>query len=318
MSSPPVLDVVMYHYVRDLPNSGYPRLKAMLLDDFRSQVAWLADTYEMATMESALAFLNGTYQPSRPLCLLTFDDGVKEHYADVLPVLAERRIQGMFFVITGCLEDHVVAPVHMNHFLMASMDWEQYTKEFEEQLYIADRHAADLSVDASTAARTYPWDTAEVARFKYLFNFLLKAETREPIVKSLFQRHIGAEDSFAKELYVSWEEAREMQSAGMVIGGHTHSHSVLSRMSSQELALDLGSCRRLLDERCLPQTVWPFCYPYGKKDSFDGRTIQTLKDLRFDCSFSTEAESNHPHGDRYAIRRIDCNVALRRQRDRAA
>ena len=232
MSSPPVLDVVMYHYVRDLPNSGYPRLKAMLLDDFRSQVAWLADTYEMATMESALAFLNGTYQPSRPLCLLTFDDGVKEHYADVLPVLAERRIQGMFFVITGCLEDHVVAPVHMNHFLMASMDWEQYTKEFEEQLYIADRHAADLSVDASTAARTYPWDTAEVARFKYLFNFLLKAETREPIVKSLFQRHIGAEDSFAKELYVSWEEAREMQSAGMVIGGHTHSHSVLSRMSS--------------------------------------------------------------------------------------
>ena len=39
----------MYHYVRDLAKSEYPRLKAMLLDDFRSQVAWLSDTYEMAT-----------------------------------------------------------------------------------------------------------------------------------------------------------------------------------------------------------------------------------------------------------------------------
>ena len=68
---------------------------------------------------------------------------LKEHYADVLPVLAEHRIQGLFFLITGCLEDHVVAPVHMNHILMAAMDWEQYTKEFEEQLFIADRHAAE-------------------------------------------------------------------------------------------------------------------------------------------------------------------------------
>jgi hypothetical protein len=216
------------------------------------------------------------------------------------------------------MEDHVVAPVHMNHILMAAMEWEQYTKEFEEQLFLADRRAAEMSVDAAAAARTYPWDTADVARFKYRFNFLLKAETREPIVKSLFRRHIGTEDSFAKQLYLSWEEAREMQSAGMVMGGHTHGHSVLSRMSAGELVVDLESCRRLLDERCNPQSIWPFCYPYGKKDSFDDRTIGTLKDLRFDCSFSTEADSNRPYTDRYAIRRIDCNVALRRQRDLAA
>ena len=54
-----------------------------------------------------------------------------------------------------------------------------------------------------------------MARFKYRFNFPLKAETREPIVKSLFQRHIGAEDTFAKQMYLSWEErARD------AVGGH--------------------------------------------------------------------------------------------------
>ena len=106
--------------------------------------------------------------------------------------------------------------------------------------------------------------------------------------------------------------------SGMMMGGHSHVHSVLSKLSRPELTEDLESCRHLLDERLHSQSFWPFCYPYGKSDAFDNDTVRKLKDLRFDCSFSTEAAANHPHMDRYAIRRIDCNVALRRQRDRAA
>lgn len=120
------LFVVTYHYVRDLPNSRFPRIKGMLTTDFRSQVALLSGRYEMATLDSALAFIAGKYQPKRDLCLLTFDDGFKEHYNDVLPILAERRIQGLFFVITSCLEEQRVVSVHKNHFLMADLDFEEY------------------------------------------------------------------------------------------------------------------------------------------------------------------------------------------------
>src|SRR5436190_22346657 len=61
------LEVMMYHYVRDLPNSAFPRLKAMQVENFRAQVEWLRREYEMATLESALAFLRGKYQPKRSL-----------------------------------------------------------------------------------------------------------------------------------------------------------------------------------------------------------------------------------------------------------
>src|SRR5918911_2667335 len=123
------LNVVMYHYVRDLPRTRFPRIKGLLTDDFRLQVAWLSERHEMATLESALAFLTGEFRPARDLCLLTFDDGLKDHYTDVLPFLSERRIQGLFFVITSCLEGRV-ASVHKNHFLMAALEFDQYREAF--------------------------------------------------------------------------------------------------------------------------------------------------------------------------------------------
>src|SRR5262245_10648640 len=113
----PVLHVVMYHYVRDLPNTSFPRIKGMLPSDFRRQLTALQGQYEMATLESALDFLQGTYRPSCDLCLLTFDDGLKEHYTEVAPMLLDHGVQGIFFVITAGLEEHRVASVHMNHFL---------------------------------------------------------------------------------------------------------------------------------------------------------------------------------------------------------
>src|SRR6266550_2179500 len=88
------LMVVMYHYVRNLPGTRFPRIKGLLTANFRQQVARLSEHYEMATLESALAFLAGEYQPARDLCLLTFDDGLKDHYTDVLPILSEQKIQG--------------------------------------------------------------------------------------------------------------------------------------------------------------------------------------------------------------------------------
>jgi peptidoglycan/xylan/chitin deacetylase (PgdA/CDA1 family) len=319
MNSAPQLDVFMYHYVRDLPRSRFPRMKAMLLEDFRRQCAWLSATHEMATLETALAFLRGEYTPSRTICLLTFDDGVKEHYTDVMPILAEHGIQGIFFLISGCLEEHVVAPVHMNHVLMASLDWAVYQREFLEALSLGAPDATVRAANhADAAARTYPWDTPDVAQFKYSFNFVLRPEVRDNVVRNLFQRHIGSESEFAGEFYVTWQEARAMQAEGMVMGGHSHGHAPLSTLSEPDMNQDLELCRTLLQRRLSTQAAWPFSYPYGKRDSFTGATVKTLKSLGFDCSFATEPDTNYPHQDLFAIRRLDCRVALERQSKCAA
>jgi peptidoglycan/xylan/chitin deacetylase (PgdA/CDA1 family) len=304
----PALYVVMYHYVRDLPHTPFPRLKGMLTSAFRQQLAALRSRYEMATLESALDFLRGEYTPSRPLCLLTFDDGLKEHYTDVTPILVDCRVQGLFFVITSCLQAYRVAPVHMNHFLMAALDFACYQRAFVQRLSeIAPHLHSSTEVDLTAAQHTYRWDTPEVASFKYLFNFVLERNIRDQVVKTLFAEYIADEQSFASTLYLNWDEGKHMQAAGMLIGGHSHQHKPLATLSDEELHWDLSTCQRLLTEHLQPQTYWPFCYPYGQKDSFNALTVTQLKQLGFTCAFSTEVDRNIPGTQVFAIRRFDCN-----------
>ena len=306
------LRVVMYHYVRDLPNTSFPRIKGMLTSDFQQQLAALQNQYEIATLESALDFLQGVYSPSRHLCLLTFDDGLRDHYLEVTPILVDHGVQGLFFIITSCLQEYCLAPVHMNHFLMASLDFELYRQVFLQKLRecVPDVQAYN-EIDNTTAQRTYRWDIPEIASFKYLFNFILDPGIRDQVVKTLFEEHIGDEKAFSQTLYLSWAEARQMQTAGMLMGGHSHQHKPLTTLSDKELHWDLSTCQGLLAEHLQPQDLWPFSYPYGKQDSFNDTAVRQLKWLGFSCSFGTEVGVNLLGMDLFALRRIDCKDALR-------
>jgi len=306
-----MLHIVMYHYVRDLERTRYPRIKGMLLSDFEQQVRSLAGDFEMASLETALSYLAGRYRPRRELCLLTFDDGLKEHYKQVTPILSDLGIQGIFHVVTACLEDRVVVPVHMNHFLMAALDFDEYRRAFLDRLGELDPAAwAQASqVNPDVARQTYAWDTLEVALFKYFFNFNLDPSLRDAIVGRLFERYIGSERAFAEELYLSWEDARAMQAAGMSIGGHTHRHRPLASLTSEELHADLETSTELLHRHLAPQALWPFCYPYGKRDSFPAEAMGLLERLGFACAFTTEKGPNAPGQNLFTIGRVDCKTA---------
>ncbi|MFL5733355.1 MAG: polysaccharide deacetylase family protein [Chloroflexia bacterium] len=302
--SPHRLWVVMYHYVRDLPRTRFPRIKGMLTSDFNVQVDTLSERYEMATLESALAFLSGEYRPERDLCLLTFDDGLKEHYTDVMPILVERGIEGLFFIITRCPEEGRVVPVHKNHFLMAELPFDEYRQAFIKRL-------AELSPETSTeldqaaATKSYRWDTSEVAAFKYLLNMRLPEPLREKVLDSLFMEYLGDEAEFSRQLYMSWDEAREMQARGQVMGGHSDSHASLATLDNDTQRADLEKCAQIVRSRLAPQPIWPFSYPYGKSDAFNATTVETIRDLGFACGCTTIVGPNEQGQDPFCLKRID-------------
>jgi peptidoglycan/xylan/chitin deacetylase (PgdA/CDA1 family) len=242
---------------------------------------------------------------------MTFDDGLREHYAEVTPILAEEEIQGLFFLISGCLEDGVVAPVHMNHFLMAHLGFDAYRSAFEKTVQdLGYAEQLETQMDPASFQRTYPLDTPEIARFKYLFNFVLQPRIRDLAVKTLFQKYLGEEEAFGRELYLNWSEAREMQRAGMIIGGHSHEHRPLATLRYPELCRDLTRNWDLIQKNLEPQNIWPFSYPYGKADSFNRNTVEILRQLGYRLSLCTEPGNNLPGIDMFAVRRVDCKDIL--------
>jgi peptidoglycan/xylan/chitin deacetylase (PgdA/CDA1 family) len=304
----PTLHVVTYHYVRDTQSTAFPAIKALRLADFQFQLRLFQQCYEMATLESALDYLQGRYTPPKDLCLMTFDDGLREHFTAVMPMLADASIQGLFFPITSCLGQDCVAAVHMSHFLMAYLGFERYSVGFREAAsQIAGNNNGLGTPDARIAQRTYPLDQPEVAEFKYLFNFLTPAPVRDRAVRDLFRNYIGDEGEFARGLYFGWTEARQMQTAGMVLGGHTHEHRPLATLCEAELHRDLSTSTKLLESHMHRQPFWPFSYPYGKRDSFTPEAVSELRSLGYDCAFSTEIGANAPGMDLFVIHRVDTN-----------
>ena len=112
------LTVVMYHYVREIKESLYPGIKGLEFEKFKTQLDHLQSKYQIIQAEDVISScLNGSPIPENS-CLLTFDDGYKDHIKFVLPELKSRRIQGTFFPPAKAILDRELLDVNAIHFIL--------------------------------------------------------------------------------------------------------------------------------------------------------------------------------------------------------
>ena len=92
------LTVVMYHFIRDLRNSKFPAIKGLTIEEFTGQLDYVQTHYKVIGWSDLADALStpGTRLPPRAL-LLTFDDGYRDHYENVLPELVERGLTACFY-----------------------------------------------------------------------------------------------------------------------------------------------------------------------------------------------------------------------------
>ena len=101
------VSIVMYHYVRDLQRSRYPRIKGLDLAEFSGQLDYVRRNYQVVTVAEVVhAIRSGDELPAKAL-LLTFDDGYIDHYTSVFPILFDAGLEGAFFppVVPVCRDE---------------------------------------------------------------------------------------------------------------------------------------------------------------------------------------------------------------------
>lgn len=99
------LPVLMYHHV-----SPKPGLVTCSPDNFRAQMAWLAenDWRTLSTADFAAALAGGEI-PAKSV-LVTFDDGYLDNWVYAHPVLQEFGLRATIFLITGWIGDGAPRP----------------------------------------------------------------------------------------------------------------------------------------------------------------------------------------------------------------
>ena len=296
--SPFDLTVMMYHYVRDPGDrceagTGIPGLSVA---QFEAQVARLAREHAMIAWPDLRDFL----VEGRPLppsaCLLTFDDGLLDHFHHVYPVLRAHGLSGLFFALARDGGEPLTL-AHKLHFLLPVLGcqrlresvWDWLSPTQHEGFSLAEvRYRAELNIGS-------PEDDTLILKSVLQREF---ADEAEPILSKLFERHIGDEKAIARDYYLSRAQIEAMVAGGMHFGGHSASHPWLDWVGTAAQGNEIAASARWL--RDIQAGPWAFAYPYG---GFNARSAGLLQAHGFVAGLTTREQTSHT--DPFFIGRID-------------
>jgi peptidoglycan/xylan/chitin deacetylase (PgdA/CDA1 family) len=296
--------IVFYHYVRDVERTPFPGIKALSVADFSAQVDWLQTRFEVidgATFERAVIEQTGF---DRPTALLTFDDGFVDHYERCFALLRSRGLGGIFFLSGATLGARpVLLNVHKTHFLLSRLGGDQFAAEVGAAL--KSDEAAVLRRRSKEREDVYRYDETPNLWVKRALNYDIPYAAADRILSALFERHIGETEPFARELYLSTGQVREMAEGGMTFGFHTETHPVMSRLDGERQRAEIrdgpSTIRDLTGQRGVS-----FCYPYGLSHTYNSDTLSVLEECGYTMAFNTvRREVVIGQEQRYELPRFD-------------
>lgn len=300
------MKAIMYHYVRER-SGALPYFRFLDVQNFRKQLDFFGATYGYVTFAEWCRYLSDGSMPSAEgKVLLTFDDALSCHFRYVFPELKARGLWGSFYIPTSPYVDGKVLDVHRIHLLCGAFQGKQLL-EYALSIVSDDM----ISADAREAFEKRTYSSQDnydgVSEFKRLLNYFIDYRYRSEIIDA-----IGREFDFkfdASSFYLTTSQIQEMASNNMLIGSHTTTHPVMSRLSADEQSLQIGSSFAFLSSIC-KSALRTYCHPYGGFHSFNGDTIRLLNEREVDFSFNVESREINRQDQldaRQFLPRFDCN-----------
>jgi peptidoglycan/xylan/chitin deacetylase (PgdA/CDA1 family) len=297
----------MYHYVRPAP-ADLPYFRYLHRDDFAAQLDALAQQYDIITAAAFLEILSGAVVPEESV-LLTFDDGLRDHYDHVLPILEDRRLTGLFFVLADPPSDGRMFDVHAVHHLLGRHGGPAVLSALEEMLVPAMIDDSKKALFDRSVYRNQTNDSSTQA-VKKILNYFVSEEQRGVLIARV-QSALGSAATAGTNLYLSEAQLRDMHRRGHLVASHGATHRVLRTLSESEQRDEISHSFRWLDGVLGDRAHRVFCYPYGGPDTYDGRTIGVLEELECRASFAVDPRPLQERDLRtrpMTLPRFDCNM----------
>lgn len=293
------LTVITYHYVRDVLGTEFPHLKTLAVADFERQLTFFQKNYAVISWREGADFLNGTASLPKKACLLTFDDGTKDHYANVFPRLKKRGLSGLFFAIAPN-NPNDLRPVHSLQLLLAKLGYEPFREIFEKKLSMDERN--EFLQLIGEYVKNHPegkFGEVESRAFRKVIQSSFLTVSR-PILADLVMKHLPEVNS--ESFYVTHAEMKEMVRGGMYFGGHGKRHEYLTLMTPDEIRNELTASYEFLET--IHPGPYAFNYPYGV---YDDSVVKRTQEAEFLGAFATDNKG--PEQDRlFEIHRLDATL----------
>ncbi len=278
----------MYHYVRD----GAP-VHARTVAELEAQLDFVAQSHEVLRVADVAA----RAWPA-DACLLTFDDGLREHVDVVAPALEARGLRGCFCVPAQPVLERRVLDVQKTQWLLATAP--DHHALGDELLALAE-----IDDEPEFRARNTPphrFDPPETVFVKRALQDGLPEERRRSILDRLFREHVTDDErAFADELYVTLEDCRDLVARGHDVIGHGYEHRRLGLLDEAAQRDEIDRSRAFVDE---VGGTWALCYAYGSRNE---TTLRLLAESGCLLALTTEPRRATPDDPLLELPRIDTN-----------
>ena len=227
------------------------------------QLSYLTGHYEVISLRTLVDCLRRKSPVPERSVVLTFDDGFRDNYTNAFPLLQKHRVPATIFAVTGALTDGDLPWSQRLGYLFQNTSASRFCHSLTE--------GKELSLD-TTAARKLAY-----RRVKPAISVMSRLKRDAAIAEISRELDVCP----PQDRMMTWEQAREMQAAGIEIGAHTVSHPLLAEISLEEAILEIETSRDdLVRELGIEQPS--FCFPAG---SMNTELLARIPQLGFYCTF---------------------------------
>ncbi len=290
--------VVMFHNVGHAEETAYlPGHMKTSTERLRRLLQLLQRArYRFLTVGQMLTALKAGEVPHDAV-VLTFDDGYRDNFEVLLPLLKEFDATATIFVQTGPMKGKLN---WLHHYFWVLHQRGPHALGAMLAEHVSRQHTkADLlALPAGDVAGEY--------ELKRLLKYDVLPEERDEILRRIFDEAGGDERKLAEEVYLSPDDCRALDAAGIELGAHTVNHLVLSSLDENQQRREIeGSLRDL--QSWLGHEVPTFAYPYGRLWDYDEHTLQILEDLGFESAITAMPGVNDAETPRFELKRFAMN-----------
>jgi len=280
----PICQILIYHRVNDDQDAF---LGATRVNAFRQQMEFIAKHFPIASLDD---IASGEWRNrGEKFCVgITFDDGYRDNYLNVFPILKALNIPATIFLTSGCVQD-------------GKLPWyDQVALAFKltaRKTLGWDQHSAPSGEMASTEAR--------IRKMQSTLEWLwaLSTEDRVNRLPELFEALRVSADPNLPNFMLSWTEIREMSKNGISFGAHTVTHPVLSHSQTEDVEREIVESKKTI-ERNVRQPVNHFAYPFGRYGDFNEDAKRTLRAAGFQTAVTTIPGYNRAGDDLLELKRF--------------
>lgn len=268
----------MYHYIRN-KSKLFPNYDILEKKDYINQIKNFEKKNGLINSYEELFISSDKFLP-------TFDDGFKDHIF-AAEVLKKHNSIGIFFIPTLPLKNNIILDVHKTHLILGKVRSFEALNELEKYLYknkITNFYKNNEKIKYKSAYKDQI-DEDKKKEFKKIMNYYGDLKLKHKILDYLLKKFDI--NTKPKNYYLNKKEIKYLKSIGMIIGSHSESHTLLSRLSYKEQFKELNNSKIFL-EKIINKSIDTFCYPFGRKISYNDNTLKILKKLKYKLAYSVE------------------------------